>query len=180
MIACVLLLRWADTVAAPTTALLEVAQRFSPRVAWVEPHALAIDLHGLERLFGEPRTIGEELRRALAKAGLETHVAVAATRTAARVLAHARAGLTVVAPDAVAEALAALPIALLSSLLEDEPASGVDRWAPGAGAVLSHLARTGDRQAPAPPRAHTRLGSAGDVSPVGPADAGGSGGAAGP
>ncbi len=126
MIACVLLLRWADTVAAPTTALLEVAQRFSPRVAWVEPHALAIDLHGLERLFGEPRTIGEELRRALAKAGLETHVAVAATRTAARVLAHARAGLTVVAPDAVAEALAALPIALLSTLLEDEPASGVD------------------------------------------------------
>ena len=126
MIACVLLVRWADTVAAPTTALLEVAQRFSPRVAWVEPHALAIDLHGLERLFGEPRTIGEELRRALAKAGLETHVAMAATRTAARVLAHARAGLTVVAPGAVAEALAALPIALLSCLLEDEPASRAD------------------------------------------------------
>ena len=132
MIACVLLVRWADTVAAPTTALLEVAQRFSPRVAWVEPHALAIDLHGLERLFGEPRTIGEELRRALAKAGLETHVAVAATRTAARVLAHARAGLTVVAPGAVAEALAALPIALLSCLLEDEPARSADRGPRGS------------------------------------------------
>ncbi|MBK5295529.1 MAG: hypothetical protein JJE40_00135 [Vicinamibacteria bacterium] len=120
MIACVLLVRWADTIATPTTALLEVAQRFSPRVAWVEPHALAIDLHGLERLFGEPRAIGEQLRRALAKAGLETHVAVASTRTAARLLAHARAGLTVVAPGAVAEALAALPIALLPCLLGDE------------------------------------------------------------
>ncbi len=124
MIACVLLVRWADTIATPATALLEVGQRFSPRVAWVEPHALAIDLHGLERLFGEPRAIGEELRRALAKAGLETHVAVAATRTAARLLAHARAGLTVVAPGATAEALATLPIALLPCLLGDELSSG--------------------------------------------------------
>lgn len=124
MIACVLLVRWADTVAMPAMALLEVAQRFSPRVAWVEPHALAIDLHGLERLFGEPRTIGEELRRALAKAGLETHVAVAATRTAARLLAHARAGLTVVASDTTTEALAGLPIALLPSLLGETPTPG--------------------------------------------------------
>ena len=35
MTACVLLVRWADTVTAPTRTLLEVAQRFSPRVAWV-------------------------------------------------------------------------------------------------------------------------------------------------
>ena len=133
MIACVLLVRWADTLHTPTTTLLEVAQRFSPRVAWVEPHALAIDLHGLERLFGEPRTIGEELRRALAKAGLETHVAVAATRTAARLLAHARAGLTVVEPGAETEALAALPMALLPCLLGDEPANVSHVAPPGPG-----------------------------------------------
>ena len=124
MIACVLLVRWADTIATPTTALLEVAQRFSPRVAWVEPHALAIDLHGLERLFGEPRAIGEQLRRALAQAGLETHVALAATRTAARLLAHARAGLTVIAPGTETEVLAALPMALLPSVLGDESTTG--------------------------------------------------------
>lgn len=130
MITCVLLVRWADTVAAPTLTLLEVAQRFSPRVAWVEPHALVIDLHGLERLFGEPRAIGEQLRRALATAGLETHVAVAATRTAARLLAHARAGLTVIAPGGETAALAALPIALLPGLLgEQMPQTGA---APGA------------------------------------------------
>jgi protein ImuB len=124
MVACVLLVRWADTIATPTAALLEVAQRFSPRVAWVESHALAIDLHGLERLFGEPRAIGEELRRALAAAGLETHVAVAATRTAARLLAHARAGLTVIAPGETIDTLAALPVALLLCLLGDGATSG--------------------------------------------------------
>jgi len=121
MIACVLLVRWAGTVAAPATTLLEVAQRFSPRVAWVEPQGLAIDLHGLERLFGQPRELGDELRRALARAGLETHIAVASTRTAARLLAHARAGLTLVEPGGEAAALAPQPIALLLGLL-DQPA----------------------------------------------------------
>ena len=125
MVACVLLVRWADTVTTPTAVLLDVAQRFSPRVAWVESHALAIDLHGLERLFGEPRAIGEQLRRALAQAGLETHVAVAATRTAARLLAHARAGLTVIAPGTEMETLAALPMALLPCLLGDGTPTGV-------------------------------------------------------
>ncbi len=132
MIACVLLVRWADTVSAPTTTLLSVAQRFSPRVAWVEPHALAIDLHGLERLFGQPRTIGEELRRGLAHAGLETHVAIAATRTAARLLAHARAGLTVIDPGAEAAALAPLPMALLPCLLGEAPST--DQASPRASA----------------------------------------------
>ena len=124
MIACVLLVRWADTVADPAKALLEVAQRFSPRVAWVEPQGLAIDLHGLERLFGQPRELGDELRRALAGAGLETHIAVASTRTAARLLAHARAGLTLIEPGGEAAALAPQPIALLLGLL-DQPAPGV-------------------------------------------------------
>lgn len=119
MIACVLLVGWADTVAAPAQALLDIAQRFSPRVSWVEPQALAIDLHGLARLFGEPRAIGEELRRALSHAGLQTHIAVAATRTAARLLAHARAGLTVIPPGAEAVSLAPLPMALLAGMLGD-------------------------------------------------------------
>ena len=88
MVACVLVVRWAATIDDPAQALLTVGQRFSPRVAWVEPRALAIDLHGLSRLFGEPRAIGEELRRALAQAQLETHIAIAGTRTAARLLAN--------------------------------------------------------------------------------------------
>lgn len=113
MVACVLLVRWAATIDDPAPVLLSVGQRFSPRVAWVEPRALAIDLHGLTRLFGEPRAIGEELRRALAQAQLETHIAIAGTRTAARLLAHARAGLTVIPAGTEAAALAPLPLAVL-------------------------------------------------------------------
>lgn len=123
MIACILLVRWADAIADPVTTLLGVGQRFSPRVSWVEPQALAIDLHGLERLFGQPREIGEEIRRALAQSGLEAHIAIAATRTAARLLAHARAGLTVIDRGQEQAALAALPIALLLPLL-GEPVPG--------------------------------------------------------
>ena len=130
MVACVLLVRWAATIDDPAQTLLTVGQRFSPRVAWVEPRALAIDLHGLARLFGEPRAIGEELRRALAQAQLETHIAIAGTRTAARLLAHARAGLTVIAAGTEAAALAPLPLAVLDTL----SGSGGDAAAPRAAA----------------------------------------------
>jgi protein ImuB len=136
MIACVLLVRWAETVADPALALLGVAQRFSPRVAWVEPHAIAIDLHGLARLFGEPRAIGEELRRALAQSQLEAHIAIAGTRTAARLLAHARAGLTVIDPGTEATTLAPLPLAVLDSLVAGSPSPlrGFSEAAPRAAA----------------------------------------------
>ena len=56
-----------------------------------------LDISGLGSLIGEPRAIGEELRRAAADAGLRVHIAVAATSTAAILIAHASAGLTVVA-----------------------------------------------------------------------------------
>lgn len=130
MVACVLLVRWAATIDDPALALLAVGQRFSPRVAWVEPRALAIDLHGLSRLFGEPRAIGEELRRALAQAQLATHIAIAGTRTAARLLAHARAGLTVIPAGTEAAALAPLPLTVLDPLA----GSGGDAAAPHAAA----------------------------------------------
>ena len=65
-------------------------------------------------LIGDPRSIGEQLRRAAADAGLRIHIAVAATTTAAILLAQARAGLTVVAVGAEAATLAPLPLSLLS------------------------------------------------------------------
>jgi protein ImuB len=134
MVASVLLVRWAARIDDPLQALLTVGQRFSPRVAWVEPRALAIDLHGLSRLFGEPRAIGEELRRALAQAQLETHIAIAGTRTAARLLAHARAGLTVIPAGTEAAALAPLPLAVLDALAFGPPGSGGDAATPRAAA----------------------------------------------
>jgi protein ImuB len=96
--------------------LVQVARDFSPRVETHGDRTVTLDISGLRSLIGEPRSIGEELRRTAADAGLRVHIAVAATSTAAILLAHARAGLTVVAPGAEAATLAPLPLKTLATL----------------------------------------------------------------
>ena len=98
-------------------ALLGIARAFVPRFEMPRADLLLLDVSGLERLVGPPRVIGEELRRAAADRGLPVHVAVAATRTAAWLLAHARAGLTCIEPGGEAAALAPLPLAMLQTLV---------------------------------------------------------------
>ena len=78
--------------------LAEVAREFSPRIEVCSPTEIVLDLNGLTRLFGEARTIAEELRRTAADRGLRVRVAIAGTRTAARLLVRYRAGLTIVEP----------------------------------------------------------------------------------
>ncbi len=110
-------------------ALLDVAQQFSPRVAWIDPHVLVVDLQGLDRLFGDARAIGERMRGALADRGLQGRVAIAATATAARLMAAARAGISLVEAGGEQAALAALPIDLLQSVIApgaEGPANGAD------------------------------------------------------
>ena len=104
---------------------------------------MLIDAAGLERLVGPPRTIAEEIRRAAAALGERVHVAVAATRMAALVLAQARPGLTVVEPGREAETLAPLPIGILEkvgalrrSVLDPPERDGAS--ASGAGGALRH------------------------------------------
>ena len=102
--------------------LVTVAQVFSPRVERVGPDAVICDLSGLDRLFGTAHAIAEELRREAADRGLPVRVAVAATRTAARLLAYGRPGLTVIEAGAEAAAVAPLPLAVLyRMLLADVP-----------------------------------------------------------
>jgi len=62
--------------------LTVVAQQFSPRYE-TRGDLVVIDVCGLERLFGDARAIGEELRREAADRGMRVHVAIAATQTAA-------------------------------------------------------------------------------------------------
>ena len=98
-------------------AVLEtVAREFSPRIEVCGPREITLDLSGLERLFGDARAIAHELRRTAAERGLQTRVAIAGTRSAARLFVHHRAGVTVIEPGAEAEMLAALPVALLDAL----------------------------------------------------------------
>jgi protein ImuB len=96
--------------------LAEVAREFSPRIEVCSPTEIVLDLSGLTRLFGEARTIAEELRRTAADRGLRVRVAIAGTRTAARLLVRYRAGLTIIEPGNEAAAVAPLPIALLGEL----------------------------------------------------------------
>jgi protein ImuB len=105
--------------------LVQVAEAFSPRYERHGDDLVSIDIRGLERLLGSPRTIGEELRRDAADRGVRAHVAVARTRTAALVLALAHPGLRVIDAGEEAAALAPIPIGILEQidLHEDAPQS---------------------------------------------------------
>ena len=136
-------------------ALVQVARDFSPRVETHGDRTVTLDISGLGSLIGEPRAIGEELRRTAADAGLHVHIAVAATSTAAMLLAHGRAGLTVVPHGEQAQALAPLPLTLLDQLVL-APA-----FAPGA--------RAGKRVAPVAPNApHAPVAPVAPNAPIAP------------
>jgi hypothetical protein len=104
----------------PPDVLAEVAREFSPRIEVCGAREIMLDLGGLDRLFGDARTIAEELRRTAADRGLRVRVAIAGTRTAARLLVHHRAGITVVACGEEAMALESLPITLLTVIAAND------------------------------------------------------------
>jgi protein ImuB len=121
MFACLYLPRPVNSIfvraeGATSATLLQIARDFSPRVETHGDDTVTLDISGLGSLIGEPRAIGEELRRTAADAGLGVHIAIAASSTAAILLAHARAGLTVVAPGTEAATLATLPLRVLTQL----------------------------------------------------------------
>jgi len=107
--------------------LSTVAREFSPRFECHGPDLVSIDVSGLDRLIGPPHTIGEELRRAVAARGIRGHVAIAATRTAALVVAVTRPGVTIVARGEEAGALAPIPLGILEKIGDHDRASGSAR-----------------------------------------------------
>ena len=114
--------------------LLGVARDFSPRVetcglrrstraqgapSTVERREVLLDLTGLTRLFGDAKTIAGELRRTAADRGLAVRIAIAATRTAARLLVRDRAGITIVEAGKETAALQDLRLELLEIFRSD-------------------------------------------------------------
>src|SRR5215218_5326700 len=99
--------------------LLAVAREFSPRLSSPstemhrDPREILMDLSGLTRLFGDRHTIAAELRRTAADRGLQVRVALADSRTAARLLVHHRPGVTIVDPGHEARAVGPLPVEAL-------------------------------------------------------------------
>ena len=94
-------------------ALEAVAREFSPRVEVHKPGLVTLDIAGLGRLLGTPEEIARELQDAGAARRLPASVAVAATRSAAMLLAVGKPGLTVVPPGEERRRLAPMPLACL-------------------------------------------------------------------
>jgi protein ImuB len=104
----------------PIDALIGVAAEFSPRYEINGPRDVTLDLSGLARLFGSAHAIATELQRTAAERGLQLRVAIAGTTTAARLLARGgHHASTIIDPGGEADALAPLPLALLSEDSEE-------------------------------------------------------------
>jgi protein ImuB len=116
------------------SSLAALAREFSPRVEVHGPGLVTIDARGLERLFGDANRLGDELRRAAADRGLPARIVIASTRPAAWLLAHARAGLTIVPAGEQQRWLSPLPLHVLEQLA----AHGLG---PGAGGRASEVRR---------------------------------------
>ena len=97
------------SLSVPVAALIKIAQDFTPRFEVMGPLVL-LDISGLSRLFGSPRDLGEQLRRA---ATGPVRIAMAPTQTAAALLALGRPGLVVIEPDGQRAALAPLTVSAL-------------------------------------------------------------------
>ena len=102
------------------SASLEVlARACSPRVEMYGATVVVFDARGLARVIGTPAEIGRDVSRLAVERGITLRVAIAATATTAWLLAHARAGITVVTPDEMAVSLSDLPIRWLATLPDE-------------------------------------------------------------
>jgi len=109
-----------------------VAREFSPRVEVHKPGLVTLDIAGLGRLLGVPEEIGRELQESCARRSVPASVAIAATRSAAMLLAVGKPGLTVVPAGEERRRLAPMPLACLGRVVPPLDAGhlfGVlDRW----------------------------------------------------
>ena len=105
--------------------LADVARSYSPRVEVLGEQLVLLDLDGLTRLFGDASAIGERLRQSAVEQGhVPVRIALAATRTAAILMAAARPGVTVVPEGGEAVALAPLPLRTLEFFVRSEAEAG--------------------------------------------------------
>lgn len=108
-----------DSLSPSRPGVLEaVARACSPRV---EPHGddvAVCDATGLTRVIGMPAVIAEEMRRMAWEREVGVRVAIAGSKTAAWLLAHARPDTTIVPAGEEARRLERLPLSVLRSLPE--------------------------------------------------------------
>jgi protein ImuB len=124
------------------SALNEIACTFSPRIETVtsRPGTYALDIRGMETLFGDGAQLADKLRRRVMAAGFLANVAVAENFDAAVCLASGRTGISVVPSGCEANALAHLPLSVLQ--LAPGHATTFDSWGVRTCAELATLAET--------------------------------------
>ena len=105
--------RNAAAEAAALDALAAWALQFTPNVSLEPPRALLLDIEGSLGIFGGIRALLQAVERGLADMGYSATLACAPTATAAWLLARAGLARTVHCKRALAEAVAALPLAAL-------------------------------------------------------------------
>jgi len=147
--------------------LIEIARACSPRVESHGDRVVVFDASGLERAIGTPAEIAHAVDALARENGIGVRVALASSRVAAWLLAHAaQSGVTVVESSQTRAAVGALPVTALSVL----PGLSSRRRRPGSGAsseeAIATLMRWGLRtlsEVAALRRAevHTRLGAEG-------------------
>jgi protein ImuB len=132
-------------------ALLEAALTVSPRIEDAAAGLVYVDTVGLERLIGDPPSIGRRLVQQARAVGLIARIGLAASRTAARVAAANASGpVMVIAPGRERAALARAPVTALD--LSPDLAATLARWGVRTVGELAALPREG---------LATRLGAAG-------------------
>src|SRR5262245_37319695 len=105
-------------VSSSPAALESVARSCSPRIELHGDRAVLFEASGLSQAIGSPDAIAREVQSLVRAQGLDVRLALAGTTTAAWILAHAaRDGVTIVAPGKEAEALGAIHLNLLRTLI---------------------------------------------------------------
>ena len=96
--------------------LVRLARDFSPRIEIQSSNLIVLDRDGLREMFGDTRAVGNMLRKVAVDHGLNAHVAMSTTRTAAVMTALSYAGLTIIPPGMEASSLALLSLGILKTL----------------------------------------------------------------
>jgi protein ImuB len=144
-----------EHVASARHALLEAALAVSPRIEDGGAGLAYIDTVGLERLIGDPATIGRRLVHQVRAIGLIPRIGLAASRTAARMAASTGSGaVTVIPPGHERAMLAKISIAALD--LAPNFTATLGRWGVRTLGEVAALPREGlaARLGPAGLRVH--------------------------
>ena len=105
--------RSADHEDSAQAALLECANRFSPRVESTCPGTVILDLAGTEKLFGSLETTACKITVSARQVGFHLRIAIAANPETAMYAARGFAGITMIPAGDEAKTLALLPVDIL-------------------------------------------------------------------